>query len=160
VLSRSFSLGVVLAVLWLLLSGYFHEPILLAMGAVSVVCVVLIARRMDVVDREGHPIHLGMRGLLYWPWLLKEIVKSSTDVAKVILRRRMPIHPSLITVRGTQRTELGLVVFANSITLTPGTVTIALEGDLLTVHCLTTAAASGWEESEMNKRVSDLEGGS
>ncbi len=156
-LSRSFSLVVVLAVLWLLLSGYFDEPILLAMGAVSVVLVVLIARRMGVLDREGHPIHLSVRGLAYWPWLLKEIVKSSIDVARVILQRRMPIQPNVITVRGTQRTELGLVIFANSITLTPGTVTIALESDKLTVHCLTSAAASGWEESEMNRRVTDLE---
>lgn len=156
-MSRSISLGIILAGLWLLLSGYFHEPVLLAMGAVSVLFVVAISHRMDVVDHEGHPIHLGFRALLYWPWLLKEIIKSSIDVSKVILRHRMPIHPSVFTVRGMQRTELGLVVFANSITLTPGTVTIALDGDQLTVHALTTDAASGWEESEMNKRVAALE---
>lgn len=154
---RSVSLGVMLAILWLLLSGYFDKPLILAMGAVSVVLVVLISHRMDVVDHEGHPIHLSLRGLLYWPWLLKEIVKSSIDVSRIVLQRQMPIHPSLFTVRGTQRSELGLVVFANSITLTPGTVTMALDGDLLTVHALTAAAATGWEESEMNKRVTALE---
>lgn len=154
---RALSLGIVLAVLWLLLSGYFDEPILLAMGAASVVFVVLISRHMEVVDREGHPVHLSLRGLAYWPWLLKEIVVSSIDVSRVILQRRMPVHPSLFTVRGLQRSDLGLVVFANSITLTPGTVTVALEGDLLTVHALTRAAASGWDDSEMNKRVAALE---
>lgn len=154
---RSISLGFVLAILWLLLSGYFHEPILLGMGAASVVFVVLISRRMDVVDHEGHPIHLSLRSLPYWPWLLREIVTSSIHVSKVILQRRMPIHPSIFSVRGLQRTDLGRVIFANSITLTPGTVTIELEGDLLTVHALTTAAASGWEESEMNRRVAALE---
>lgn len=151
------SLGFVLAILWILLSGYYDEPILLAMGVVSVVLVVLVSRRLDIVDHEGHPAHLSIRGLLYWPWLMKEIVKSSIDVSLVILHRRMPIRPSVFTVRGTQRSDLGLVIFANSITLTPGTVTMELEGDLLTVHALTAAAASGWEESEMNRRVTAFE---
>ena len=156
-MTRAVSLGTFLAILWLLLSGYFDKPILLAMGAVSVLLVVFIARRMDVVDHEGHPVHLSARGLLYWPWLLKEIIKSSINVSSVILHRNMPICPSVFTVRATQKSELGRVIFANSITLTPGTVTIGLDGDLLTVHALTTEAASGWEESEMNKRVTALE---
>lgn len=156
-MSRSISLGVFLAILWLLLSGYFDKPIILAMGVASVVFVVLISRRMDVADHEGHPVHLSIRTLLYWPWLLKEIVISSIDVSKVILQRRMPINTSIFTVRGRQKTDLGLVIFANSITLTPGTVTLELDGDLLSVHALTTAAASGWEESEMNKRVTAVE---
>lgn len=156
-MSRSISLGITLAVLWLLLSGDFEKPVILAMGAVSVVLVVLISHRMDVVDHEGHPVQLSRRGLLYGPWLPKEIAKSSIDVSPVILQRRMPIHPSVFTVRGRQRTELGRVVFANSITLTPGTVTLALDGDRLTVHGLTTAAASGWDDSEMNNRVAALE---
>lgn len=154
---RAVSLGAFLAVFWLLLSGYFGKSLLLAMGAASVIFVVLIARRMDVVDHEGHPVHLSARGLLYWPWLLKEIVRSSIAVSAAILQRDMPIHPSIFTVRASQKTELGRVAFANSITLTPGTVTIALDGDMLTVHALTTASASGWEESEMDRRVTTLE---
>lgn len=154
---RSVSLAIALAVLWLLLSGYFDQPILLAMGAVSVLFVVLISRRMDVVDHEGHPVHLGIGALLYWPWLLKEIIVSSIDVSRVILRRKMPIHPSVFTVRASQRSTVGRVIFANSITLTPGTVTIAVDDDLLTIHALTASAASGWEESEMNRRVAALE---
>ncbi len=156
-MTRAISLGMFLAILWLLLSGYFDKPILLAMGAASVVFVVLIAHRMDVVDHEGHPVHLSARGLRYWPWLLKEIIRSSIDVSWVILHRNMPIHPSIFTVRAGQKTELGRVIFANSITLTPGTVTVGLDGDLLTVHALTMASASGWDESEMNKRVTALE---
>ena len=156
-MTRTISLGAFLAVLWLLLSGYFDKSLLLAMGAASVLLVVLIARRMDVVDHEGHPVHLSARSLLYWPWLLKEIVKSSIQVSAAILHRNMPIRPSIFTVRASQKTELGRVIFANSITLTPGTVTIGLEDDMLTVHALTAASASGWEESEMNKRVTAFE---
>lgn len=159
-MTRPISLGITLAILWLLLSGYFDEPILLAMGVASVVFVVFISHRMDVVDHEGHPIHLSLRALLYWPWLLKEIFKSAIDVSKVIVRRRMPIHPAVLTVRGSQRTDLGLVVYADSITLTPGTVTIAIDGNLLTVHVLTAEAATGWEDSEMDRRVTAMEGAS
>lgn len=159
-MTRPISLGITLAILWLLLSGYFDEPILLAMGVASVVFVVFISHRMDVVDHEGHPIHLSLRALLYWPWLLKEIFKSAIDVSKVIVRRSMPIHPAVLTVRGSQRTELGLVVYADSITLTPGTVTIAIDGNLLTVHVLTAEAATGWEDSEMDRRVTAMEGAS
>jgi multicomponent Na+:H+ antiporter subunit E len=156
-LARSISLGVVLSALWLVLSGYFDKPNILAMGAVSVVLVVLISRRMGMVDHEGHPVHLSGRALRYWPWLLKEIIKSALQVSKIILSPRMPIHPTTFDVRGMQKTELGLVIFANSITLTPGTVTIALSNNVLTLHALTTEAANGWEESEMNRRVFALE---
>ncbi len=154
---RSISLGIALAILWLLLSGYFSEPVLLAMGLVSVLFVLLITRRMDVIDHEGYPVHLSARSFLYWPWLLKEMLISAIDVSRVILARSMPIRPSVVTVRAAQRTDLGRVIFANSITLTPGTVTLSLDGDQLAVHALTAAAASGWEDSEMNRRVALLE---
>jgi multicomponent Na+:H+ antiporter subunit E len=154
---RAISLGVSLAILWLLLSGYFDEPLLLVLGAISVFLVVIICRRMGVVDPEGHPVQLALRTAVYWPWLFKEIVISALSVSKVILSWRMPIEPSVLTVRARQQTDLGRVIFANSITLTPGTVTIALRDDLLTVHALTRAAAAGWEESEMNRRVARVE---
>lgn len=157
-MARAISLGISLAALWLLLSGYFDKPLLLTLGAISVVLVVLISRRMHVLDPEGHPVHLTWQTLVYWPWLLKEIVKSAIDVSKVVLSPRMPIEPSLFTVRARQNTDLGRVIFANSITLTPGTVTVALDDDVLTVHALTRAAAAGWEESEMNQRVARVEG--
>ncbi|MCH7832977.1 MAG: Na+/H+ antiporter subunit E, partial [Proteobacteria bacterium] len=113
----------VLFCLWMLLSGFF-VTLLLSLGMVSVALVVWIAHRMDVIDHEGHPIHLTIRALFYWPWLIVEIIKANIDVARAIVRRRMPINPSVIEVKATQETELGQVIYANSITLTPGTVTI------------------------------------
>ncbi len=123
----------------------------------SVVSVVWIAQRMDVIDHEGHPIHLTMRAFLYWPWLIVEIIKANIDVARVILRRKMPINPSLIEVKSTQETELGQVVYANSITLTPGTVTVAIDKDIMTVHALTGGAAEDLQSGEMDRRVTTLE---
>ncbi len=155
---HAFSLTLALSVLWLLLSGHFADPTLLGLGLVSVLAVVAIARRMDVLDHEGHPIQLSWRGLLYWPWLLKEIALANIDVAKAILRLPGGIEPTVFKVRASQTSELGRVIYANSITLTPGTVTIAVEDDLLTIHALTTGAAEGLESGEMDRRVCRVEG--
>ena len=151
------SLGLVLSILWLLLSGHF-EPLLLGLGVVSVVTVVAVAHRMDVIDHEGHPVHLTWRAILYWPWLLWEIVKANIDVAKAIVQGEMPIEPTVMNVKCTQKSELGQVVYANSITLTPGTVTIAVLGDTLHVHALTPGAREGLETGEMDRRVTAVEG--
>lgn len=157
---RSASLAVFLYILWLLLSGHFSEPLLLGLGVASVLAVVFIAHRMEVSDPEGHPVHLMVRVVLYWPWLLKEIVVANIDVAKAIVSNPMAIAPTVFTVTGSQKSELGRVIYANSITLTPGTVTIDLEDDQFTVHALTTAGLDGVESGEMDRRVTWLEGGS
>ena len=154
---HAISLGLALAILWMLLSGYF-VPLLLTLGVISIVVVVLIARRMDVVDHEGQPLHLSWGIIFYWVWLLKEIMMSAIHVAGVVVKGRMPIHPALLHIKPTQRTEMGQVIFANSITLTPGTVTVALENGELMVHALTKEAADGLMTGEMDGRVTAIEG--
>lgn len=146
-----------LYLLWILLSGH-TEPLLLWLGLASVTTTVLIANRMDVIDHEGHPIHLSLKGLVYCPWLLWEIAKANVDVARVILRRDMPIEPAMLDIEGSQKSELGHVIYGNSITLTPGTVTVDLEGGKLQVHALTRLAADGLLSGEMDRRVALLEG--
>ena len=157
---RAASLTIFLSLLWLLLSGYFTEPLLLGLGLASVVSVVVITYRKRVLDPEGHPVHLILNALFYWPWLLKEIVMANIDVAKALLSSPMAIAPTVFTVTGSQRSELGRVIYANSITLTPGTVTIDLEDDKLTVHALTPAGLAGVESGEMDRRIARLERGS
>ena len=155
---HSVSAFVVLYLFWLLLSGYFGS-FLLAAGAGCAAAVVLIARRMDIVDREGHPIHLGLRALLsYWPWLVKEIVKSGWDVSRRILDPRLPVSPTLARFKPSQTTVLGLVIHANSITLTPGTISVEVNAGEFLVHALTRDAAAGLAGGEMDRRVAKLEG--
>jgi multicomponent Na+:H+ antiporter subunit E len=151
------SLAVSLAILWLLLSGHFAEPLLLVLGGVSVVLVVFIVHRMDVLDHEAHPIHLSARLPLYWGWLIKEIVLANLDVAKAILGFGVAVTPSGFKVRASQRSEIGRVIYANSITLTPGTITIAVDDEQLTIHALTAGAVEGLESGEMDRRVSSIE---
>jgi multicomponent Na+:H+ antiporter subunit E len=151
------SLAVALFAFWLLLSGMF-TPFLLAAGAASAVAVALLARRMEIADREGVPLHLTLSALAYWPWLVKEILKSGWQVARIILHPRLPVSPALVRFTPSQRSTLGLVTHANSITLTPGTVTVeAAHGEFL-VHALTQEGADGLAGSEMDRRVSRFEG--
>lgn len=143
--------------LWLLLSGLFY-PHLLAFGLISVALVVWIALRMDVVDQEGHPVHLRAKPLAgYWLWLLKEIVKSNLDVSRRILHPRLPISPTVVRLKCSQRTDLGRVIYANSLTLTPGTVSINVEDGCIEAHALTREGAESLKRGEMDARVSELE---
>lgn len=151
------SSAIVLFVFWLLLSGYF-TVFLVTMGALSAVAIVALGRRMEVVDREGHPIDMGWRVFTYWPWLAKEIAKSAWDVARIIVDPRLPISPRLVRVKATQKTAVGVVTYANSITLTPGTISVDVrEGEIL-VHALTRESAAGLLEGEMDRRVTRFEG--
>jgi len=155
---HAISLGTVLAVLWMLMSGIF-EPLLLGLGVASVLLTVWIAHHMDVVDHEGHPVHLGLRGLFYFPWLFFEIVKANLDVAKIILSPKMNIQPHIFKTKASQVSDVGLTTYANSITLTPGTVTIAMNNDTtFEVHALTVAAREGVETLEMDRRCTAMEG--
>jgi multicomponent Na+:H+ antiporter subunit E len=151
------SLFVALYVFWLLLSGYF-TPFLLAAGAGCALAVVWLARRLEVVDAEGHPIHLGPSASVYWIWLFREIIKSAWDVSRIIVDPRLPISPTLVRFKPSQKTAVGLVIHANSITLTPGTITIEAGRDEFLVHALTRSGAEGVIDSEMDRRISAFEG--
>lgn len=158
--SVTFSSLCTLIVFWLLLSGMF-TPFLVTAGVASAIAVILLSKRMDVVDEEGHPIHLAWGAVFsYWPWLLKEIIKSAWDVTKRIANPKLPISPTLAPFTPSQKTALGLVTHANSITLTPGTIAVEVEPGRILVHALTADGAAGLANSEMDRRCTKLEGSS
>jgi multicomponent Na+:H+ antiporter subunit E len=154
---RLASLAVVLFSLWLALSGHY-TPFLLGAGAAAAVLCVVIAVRMGIADVEGHPVHLVRGALTYFPWLLREIAKSAWSVSKLILNPRLPISPTMTQVVATQKTTVGIASYANSITLTPGTITTGVKGHVLTVHALTLEGAFDLERGGMDARVSRFEG--
>ncbi|MHB1359916.1 MAG: Na+/H+ antiporter subunit E [Rhodocyclaceae bacterium] len=155
---RSFSLFLCLFLFWLLLSG-MPTPFLLSAGVGSALLVAWFARRCDIVDQEGHPIRLLGHALLsYWPWLLKEIVVSAWQVSRVVLDPKLPISPTLVRLRPSQTTDVGLVIHANSITLTPGTISVKVSREEFLVHALTREGAAGVRRGgAMDTRVSALE---
>ena len=146
-----------LYVFWILMSGHF-TPFLLAAGFGSALAVVLIARRMAVMDHEGHPAHLTPAAFGYWPWLIKEICKAGFQVSRIILDPKLPISPTLVRFKPGQESSVGLVTHANSITLTPGTITVQAGRDEFLVHGLTREGAEGCIDSEMDRRVRRFEG--
>lgn len=150
-------LAAALYAFWLLMSGHY-TPFLLAAGLGAAVAVALLAQRMEMADGEALPLHLALAAAAYWPWLVKEIAKSGWEVACIILHPRLPISPQLVRVAPSQTSAVGLVTYANSITLTPGTVTVEAGHRELLVHALTRAGAQGLQGGEMDRRVRRFEG--
>lgn len=153
---HTLSLSLLLAVFWLVNSGH-NTPLLLSLAVVSVGLVLFISHRMDVVDHESQPLHLTLHILGYWLWLLKEITLANVDVVYRIWRGNSTISPLQFVLKAGQKTDMGKVVYANSITLTPGTVVTDLDGDTITVHALTRNAAENLKSGSMERRVSRLE---
>ena len=146
----------VLVIFWLLWSGHY-TGLLISLGALSVMLVVWTCHRMDVVDHEGQPLALRLSILIYWLWLAGEIVKSSIDVANRVLFPSRGITPIVARMKASQKTLVGRVTYANSITLTPGTVTIDINDEELNVHALTLDGISQLREGEMDQRVTAVE---
>ena len=154
---RLVSSFLVLFAFWLLLSGFF-TPFLMGAGALATVAVIAFGRRMDVMDHEGQLLHLAPRAIFrYWPWLLKEIVVSAWQVSRIIVDPRLPISPTLQRIKASQRTDVGRTVFANSITLTPGTIAVEVGRDEILVHALTLDGAKSLGGGEMDRRVREFE---
>ena len=156
---RAFGLGTALFGFWLALSGHY-TPLLLGFGVASCVLVVYLSLRMDVVDHEGVPYHMLGRLLVYVPWLLKEIFVANVEVARVILDPKLPINPRMVRFHGSQDTDLGRAVYANSITLTPGTITTGVEGHDFQIHALRAVDLETDEEQSMDRRCTWVERGS
>lgn len=136
------------------------ERYLIGFGVVASAVVTYLAGRKKMLDEEGHPVHLIARFCSYGPWLLWEIVLANLDVAYRVWHPRTPIDPQLIVVPFQTQTSIGTVMYANSITLTPGTITIGVDvaNRQMLIHALTKEAAQGLLSGEMHERVLKLEG--
>jgi multicomponent Na+:H+ antiporter subunit E len=148
--------------MWVVLSGKLDSPFYLTVGAVSSVLIAVVTRRLMEVDYEGQPRHAlslpWWRLIPYIPWLLWQIVLSSLMVARQVLTPKMPIRPRLLRIHVELAGEVGYLTLANSITLTPGTVTIDREGADLLIHALSDEAAEGLLAGDMQRRVAGLYG--
>ena len=151
------ALAVILSASWLVWSGHF-TPFMLILGGLSCLISVIVSLRMRVVDDEGAPLMMGVRtAFLFIPWLLWEIVKSNVAVTRTILSRDMDLKRNLVNVPIGPKSELGKVLLANSITLTPGTVSVRTGDDEIMVHALSFEGAAEDISGEMNRRICNLE---
>ncbi len=132
---------------------------MLGLGGVSIALVVWLASRMRLLDSEGSfPCSYLFPGVVsYLVWLFAQIVTSSVDVTRRILDPELPIEPLEFYVPASQSTDTNRVVFANSITLTPGTVSMGVNDGKIHVHALTRKLADELLAGEMDRRVTALE---
>ena len=155
-MKHSISLSLTLGAFWLLNSDY-NTPLILSLGVVSVAFVIYLARRMDVVDHESQPVQLTTSLPGYYVWLVKEIILANISVVKHVWLGNQTISPTLATLKASQVTDMGRVIYATSITLTPGTVAVDLAGDQIVVHALLRENIEALAAGEMDRRVKVLE---
>ena len=152
---KSFFLFFILFSLWLLMSGHYNL-LIISLGIISCAFCVYVAKRGKLIDDEGLPIFFMPTLLNYLIWLFKEILKSNLSTAKVIINGK--VKPETFIVKASQVTEVAKVTYANSITLTPGTVTTKMHKDIFEVHALNADFGNDIRTNEMDRKVTWLEG--
>jgi multicomponent Na+:H+ antiporter subunit E len=153
-LKHAVSLTLTLFSLWVLLSGHF-DALLITLGVASSLVTVFLALRMEVLDHESHPLHLSRQLPRFGLFLLREVILANLDVVRRILTPGKSYSPQLRQFPLPQQTELGQVIYANAITLTPGTVTVQLNTDSIRIHALSREAAEDLQTGRMAQAIPD-----
>ena len=154
----SIVLGAMLVAVWLLWSGHFDKPFVIVLGILSCAFSLLLAIRMNIVDEEGAPKQLGIRPFTHYaPWLTWQVIQSNIEVTGIILSPQMPLQRNMVTVTAHADSELGRVILANSLTLTPGTVSVRMEGNQILVHALSFEGSAEDISREMDRRICQME---
>jgi len=151
-ITRMVVLLVPLAAAWLLWSG-IYKPLLLGLGVLSCLLTIYIKHRMNYFETDMFALRFGRRLLGYWLWLAKEVVKSSLDVARIVLSPSLPISPEVVRIKASCEHPVDQAILANSITLTPGTLALDVYKGEIAVHALTKAGADELRKGEMDRRV-------
>lgn len=143
---------------WVIFNGRVTAEILLFGAAVSVLMLLFVCKFMDYSLKKEKNFYRKLPALCRYIWLLvKEIVKANLTVCRMILTRREVMEPAIVRVHTDLKTKTAKVMLANSITLTPGTITVSLTGQELLVHCLDKSLAEGMEDSEFVKLLKAME---
>ena len=142
---------IALAATWWTLSGY-TKPILLTLGAISLGLVTLMASRMRIMDRETAPYLTVPQTLIYFGWLFVEIIKANVAVVRAVMNPDLEVSPTLVKIPAGGKSDIAKTMFANSITLTPGTVSVNVEDDHILVHALLSEMSEPEDFDEMADR--------
>ena len=156
-MARAIAWCLVLSLFWAGLSGYL-KPLLVGSGVLSIAFSWWFVRRAEVELKDWSVGRLTLAALTYLPWLLWQVLLSNLRVIKIVWSPKLPIAPQLVEVPCSLTTPTGVALFANSITMTPGTVTLSV-GETLLVHALTADDAAGVLDGSMHDRIRKLEPG-
>ncbi len=159
-----FELLILLLILWFVMSEIF-EPKFIIFGVSSCVIIALICIRVMMMDglksdRTYFVLHVNpIKFLAYFLWLVKEIVKAAWYVSKLCLAKHENINPQIVWFKADYDNPIAAVLLANSITLTPGTITVDIYKDgIFSVHALNDELAEGVLTGDMQQRVAKVYG--
>ena len=146
--------------IWIIFSGQF-DPFHLAMGLVSALFVPLISSSFLFLDRDrsaGQRLGEMIRIPGYLAWILYKIFQANLHILKLALTPGdlKGVEPSMVKVKTNLKTDFGRYVLANSITLTPGTITVLMEGDELLVHSISEETDAGLRDGTMEQRIAEV----
>ena len=148
--------AVILFVFWMLLSGQF-DAFHLTLGAVCCTIVAYLFHDLLFTNvRVGDMRVVAARFIAYIPWLIQQIVLANIHVAYVVLSPRMPIDPQIVTFKTKLETDISCVTLANSITLTPGTITMDIRDGVFYVHALDQKVADDLNAGDMEDKVAHM----
>ena len=148
----------VLMATWVALSGHHvQDPFLLAAGVFSAALVTAITARLGLLGSGRWALDVFRVPIRYLPWLAIQVIRANLDVAYRVWHPKLPISPRMVELTDELTTDAGTALFANSITLTPGTVTVAIVDGKVLVHALTEKGADQLATGEMQARVKKLE---
>ena len=145
-------------IVWIIFNGRVTLEIVLFGIAISGLMFAFVCKFMDYsMEKERKFYKKCPLFCKYAVLLAKEIIKANLAVCYLILTRREVTEPVLVKVHTNLKTETARVILANSITLTPGTITVSLAGQELLVHCLDKSLAEGMEDSEFVRLLEAME---
>ena len=143
---------------WLILNGKVTWEIVLFGIVISAVLFLFMCRFLDYsLKKEVLLFRLSPLFARYFWVLVKEIVKANVCVLKIIFSMEMQPEPAFVYFDTDFKTATAKVLLANSITLTPGTITVSVEGDRFCVHCLDRELADGVEDSAFVELLKEME---
>ncbi len=138
---------------WLGLSGFDLNSKTIIISCFISLIITLCALKIDLLPKK---LRFKFASLGYIIFILKEILMSSITVSKIAWQRNIFIEPILAPIKTIQDSEIGIVIYANSITLTPGTVTLSVMGNDLLVHALDTSFMKDLQKGEMDNRIKKI----
>jgi len=144
---------IVLVAIWIGLAGMHSEPLLIIFTFAATLITLLLAIWLDLLPKKNY---FKLSAIIYCGWLLKEILISSIAVVKIAFRKNLRIQPSLELIDTIQKNTIGIVAYANSITLTPGTVTLSTEDNHLLVHALDISFMDDLKDGQMDRKVKEI----
>jgi len=147
-----------LFLLWIAFNGRITVEVVVIGLAITAVLYTFCAKFLDYrLKNEWHILRMIPSALAYAALLLFEIGKASFAVMRIVLNPRYKITPQLVTFHTPLKTTVAQSLLANSITLTPGTISVFVEGNKLTVHCLDRSFAEGIEDLVFQRRLLQME---